>query len=207
MTDNLGSRSVSEQPSGVSQATAVRNPFHSPRRRKLYATLVVVAVVVIVGSAAWYLIHAQMAGSSPTQPLPSSIAMGPITNDSTGTSAIYASAINYGNPAIRMENVSFEVRGSNGTILSLASVCVANASGTALGMWVNGFWSVRGNSTVCSVSATVPPPKNGSIAAGDELYFYLGPSVKGGVPVGSNFTALIWVNGTRVGSVTVVLGE
>lgn len=159
--------------------------------------VVAVVAVVLLGSAV-YLVARGPPKSAPGTPPGSIIALGAVQNDSAGASPVYVVPVFSANPSYLLANDSFIVKSIVNSFLDLASVCIANSSGVAEGTWVAGNWSVSGTSVSCGASATLPLSKNAALVAGDDLFFFLGPAVSVGVPVGTNFCIMI-VSGAHTG--------
>lgn len=127
--------------------------------------------------------------------------LGAISNDSSGDSAAYAIVVLGGSPD-PMTNFSFSAAFTSP--LPIASVCVASTSGQAIGTWVASVWSTNGTSGACSATARTAPASGSILSDGDQLYFYFGSGVLGGVPVGTAFT--ISASGPYAGADSETLG-
>lgn len=168
-------------------------------------TVAVVAVVAAALVGAYFLVLRPADSPPVTCCVPALVELGPITNDSSGTSAAYGLTIAGGNSAISLTSYSFNVVLPGGTAASIASVCVASSSGAAKGTWVSGSWSTHETSAQCSASASFPPESGAWIATGDILYYYFASSVVGGLPMGSGFQ--VSVSGPQGGTIGESLGS
>ena len=150
----------------------------------IIATILLVAITVVLAAVLYILISGLTKGPGNT-PIGTALALGQIKEAQKGTNNWYNVSIASAGGGLTLSNMVFQVQGSGGGVVTLASptVTVVGLAGTTIATFTmsSGTWASGGSTTASNQQTIVILTTTNLVGQGDSLLVYGSGSFSGSV--------------------------